>query len=344
MAASLSAARAAPSLAPSVPAPTLAASSSPAEHDRRRLLSRVAEQYYVDNLSQQQIGEELGLSRSQVSRMLSEARDIGVVEIRIHHDLPTDPDLEGRVADLGQGQRLAVDVLNAPAGSSHRAIGRRAARIVEQLMWPGSSLALTHGTTVHEVMRTLRFDRLPGLRIHQSAGFELGHALTTTWELIRLGFDRLGDDYHYIHAPLKIASDDLHAALTSDPTIVEVLEAAASADMAVLGVASLDLQTSSLVRAGTLTPDELRAAQELGSVGAINGYQYDLDGQLIDELNRRVLGLSPEEFRDVPVRLVVAAGRHKAPAVLGTIRGGWVTHLVIDRDCAEALVELAGRA
>jgi deoxyribonucleoside regulator len=315
---------------------------SAAEYDRRRLLSRVAEQYYVDNLSQQQIGDQLRLSRSQVSRMLSEARDIGVVEIRINRDLPNDPDLEQRVAGLGADRHLRVDVLNAPAGASRRAIGRRAARIVEELMWPGSSLALTHGTTVHEVMRTLRFERLPGLRIHQSAGFELGHALATTWELIRLGFDRLGDDYHYIHAPLKIASDELHLALTSDPTVVEVLEAAAGADMAVLGVASLDLQTSSLVRAGYLTPEELAAASALGSVGAINGYHYDIEGRPIEELNRRILGLSPDEFARVPVRLVVAAGRHKAPAVLGTIRAGWVTHLVIDRDCAQGLIEASG--
>jgi DNA-binding transcriptional regulator LsrR (DeoR family) len=325
------------------PRPLGTPAPSAAEYDRRRLLSRVAEQYYVDNLSQQQIGEELGLSRSQVSRMLSEARDIGVVEIRIHHDLPNDPDLEELVASLAAPRRLTVDVLNAPLGASRRAIGRRAARVVEQLMWPGSSLALTHGTTVHEVMRTLRFDRLPGLRIHQSAGFELGHALTTTWELIRLGFDRLGDDYHYIHAPLKIASDDLHRALTTDPTIVEVLEAAGDADMAVLGVASLDLQTSSLVRAGYLTPEELEEARDLGSVGAINGYHYDIDGREVASLNQRILGLSPAEFGAVPVRLLVAAGRHKAPAVLGTIRAGWVTHLVIDRDCAEGLVEAAGQ-
>jgi deoxyribonucleoside regulator len=322
----------------SAPTPT----PSSAEYDRRRLLSRVAEQYYVDNLSQLQIGEQLGLSRSQVSRMLSEARDSGVVEIRINHDLPTDPDLEARVAALG-GRRLSVDVLDAPADTSRRAIGRRAARIVEQLMWPGSSLALTHGTTVHEVMRTLRFDRLPGLRIHQSAGFELGHALTTTWELIRLGFDRLGDDYHYIHAPLKIASDELHLALTSDPTIVEVLDAAAGSDMAVIGVASLDLQTSSLVRAGYLTPAELEAARLLGSVGAINGYHYDIEGRPIAALNERILGLSPNGFAQVPVRLVVAAGRHKAPAVLGTIRAGWVTHVVIDRDCAEGLLDAVSR-
>jgi len=325
-----------------VPRPEGAPTPSSAEYDRRRLLSRVAEQYYVDNLSQLQIGEQLGLSRSQVSRMLSEARDSGVVEIRINHDLPTDPDLEARVAALG-GQRLSVDVLDAPAGTSRRAIGRRAARIVEQLMWPGSSLALTHGTTVHEVMRTLRFDRLPGLRIHQSAGFELGHALTTTWELIRLGFDRLGDDYHYIHAPLKIASDELHLALTSDPTIVEVLDAAAGSDMAVIGVASLDLQTSSLVRAGYLTPAELEAARLLGSVGAINGYHYDIEGHPIAALNERILGLSPNGFAQVPVRLVVAAGRHKAPAVLGTIRAGWVTHVVIDRDCAEGLLDAVSR-
>ena len=45
---------------------------------------RVAELYYERNLSQQQIAKILGCSHSTVSRLLAEAHDNGIVEIKIH--------------------------------------------------------------------------------------------------------------------------------------------------------------------------------------------------------------------------------------------------------------------
>jgi deoxyribonucleoside regulator len=310
--------------------------------DRRALLVRVAELYYVEERSQQAVADQLGISRSQVSRLLSEARDIGIVEIRIHHEPPAHAALEAAVAQ--RFPDLGVTVVDErDRGAALRVMGDRAARIVERALKPGGTLALTHGSTVFEVVRAIRTDQLPNLRIRQMAGFEVRNPLDNGWQLIRLCVDRLGGGYRYLHAPLLVSSAELHRALMADPDNLAVMDAARAADVAVIGIGSLDPNLSSLTRAGHLTQEQLTSARERGSIGALNGYHYDLDGKLIDELNQRIVGLSPPELMGIRVRVGVAGGAEKAPGVIGAIRAGWINHLVTDAPCAERIVEMVGQ-
>ena len=53
---------------------------SPEEH---RLCARIARLYFHRDLTQEQIGDQLGLSRVKVNRMLRLAKDAGVVEVHI---------------------------------------------------------------------------------------------------------------------------------------------------------------------------------------------------------------------------------------------------------------------
>lgn len=50
-------------------------------------LIRVSQMYYDEGLNQSQIAGEVGYSRSSVSRMLTEARETGIVQITIGHPL-----------------------------------------------------------------------------------------------------------------------------------------------------------------------------------------------------------------------------------------------------------------
>ena len=52
--------------------------------ERLRRLAHVATRYYLEDWKQSDIAKELGISRPLVSRMLSEARELGVVEITVH--------------------------------------------------------------------------------------------------------------------------------------------------------------------------------------------------------------------------------------------------------------------
>ena len=48
-----------------------------------QLMVQASKMYFVGGLTQEQIAQQLGISRSSVSMMLSEAKDFGIVEIRI---------------------------------------------------------------------------------------------------------------------------------------------------------------------------------------------------------------------------------------------------------------------
>lgn len=51
--------------------------------EKQKKLAYVARRYYLDDQKQSDIAQELGVSRPLVSRMLSEARELGIVEIKI---------------------------------------------------------------------------------------------------------------------------------------------------------------------------------------------------------------------------------------------------------------------
>lgn len=308
--------------------------------ERRSLLANVADLYYFEERSQQAIADSLGVSRSKVSRLLAEARNAGVVEIRIHHQAPTDLALQRSLNDILTGLQCVVVEGENHSEMSIRAIGDRTARLLESALKPGDTLALTHGSTVFEVIRALRTDQISGLSMVQMAGFEVRNPLDNGWQLIRLCVDKLGPRYRYVHTQLLLSSPALHKAVLDDPDNGAVLERARHADIAVIGIGSVDPATSSLTRAGHLSQEELAAARRLGSVGVINGYHYDLDGQLVEPLNQRIAGLSPAELRAVPIRIAVASGTAKAAGVLGAFHAGWLTAVVTDTWCAREIRRL----
>ncbi len=53
--------------------------------DNLRMILKVCQLYYEENLSQKEISSQLGISRPQISRMLSAARTQHVVRSRMHN-------------------------------------------------------------------------------------------------------------------------------------------------------------------------------------------------------------------------------------------------------------------
>ncbi len=73
------------------------------EMEKREKLAYVAQRYYLDDWKQSDIAKELGISRPMVSRMLKEARELGVVEINIQS-----PDLDGKALFRMLEQRYRI--------------------------------------------------------------------------------------------------------------------------------------------------------------------------------------------------------------------------------------------
>jgi DNA-binding transcriptional regulator LsrR (DeoR family) len=128
--------------------------------------------------------------------------------------------------------------------------------------------------------------------------------------------------------------------------ITAALEAAADADVALVGIGSPTHGSSAaLVGSLGLDPDEERAFWAARPVGDVAARYYDIDGRAIrGAAEDRVLAVSLEALAAIPFCIGVAAGRQKARAVLGALRGGLLDGLVCDSDLALAVLAESGTA
>ena len=57
-----------------------------ASEEKIKRLEVIARMYYEGRLTQREIAYKLGVSRPLISRLLQDARDLGLVEIRVYHN------------------------------------------------------------------------------------------------------------------------------------------------------------------------------------------------------------------------------------------------------------------
>jgi deoxyribonucleoside regulator len=312
---------------------------------RADLLAQVATWYYEEGLDQEAIGQRINRSRSMVSRLLEEARQAGLVEVRVKYPLKTDADCEWRLRQAF-GLRDAVVLAQAPA--DHQTLllrlGDLGARYLQGYLHDNILIGVGWGTCVHAVVRSMSFAPVARASVVQMIGaVGYGDPMVDGAELARWLAQKLNADYHYISAPLLVESGVVAQALLRERSIAETLALAARVEFAIIGIGTVESAQSSLLRAGYISDQELCQLRELGAVGDIMAHQLDARGQLLDvPFNQRVIGLQDiARLRDIPVVMGVAGGVAKAAAILAALRGRYVNVLVTDRNTAERVFALA---
>ncbi len=313
-------------------------------HERHRFLAEVASLYYEANLTQSEIAKELDISRSSVSRLLSEAREAGVVDITVRW--PSDA-----MSDLGQRLKQIFDiddvriVYSGERGYTQvlETLGRVAAGLLERKLQDNMTLGISWNTGVYQVVRAFRAAHRMGVKVVQLTGsVGMVNPILDGPDLARWLAQMLGGQYLYLPAPLVVDNPETRAALLADRTIAERLEAARQADVVLLGIGTVFPPLCSLLQTGYLTDDELADITAAGGVGDILTTFYDIQGNILSlPFHDRTVGLPLHDLRHIPCVIGVAAGEHKAGAIVGALRGGYLTCLVTDDRAARAMLRIA---
>ncbi len=110
------------------------------EHD---LLAQVAAMYYVEELTQDAIALQLGLSRIKIYRLLKQARAEQVIQFTVNWPVQRTPDVELQLC-RGFGLREAFVLKPSSSDRTHaRArVGQLGARFLEQTVRDGMTLTV----------------------------------------------------------------------------------------------------------------------------------------------------------------------------------------------------------
>ncbi len=194
--------------------------------ERVELLAQVANLYFEQGRNQNEIADQLQISRSSVSRLLAEARELGIVEIRINFPLTRDLALEQAL--MARFQLEAVYVLSTktivPAHMLGR-LGRLASAHLQGRIADGSIVALSWGTAVFETIQAMRRRQLNEVKVVQVIGAAgSSNPLIDGPDLARQLAERLGGQYFYLHAPLIVENSYIRETLLGDPRVRRTIE------------------------------------------------------------------------------------------------------------------------
>jgi DNA-binding transcriptional regulator LsrR (DeoR family) len=312
------------------------------QQSRDDLLALVASLYYEQDCNQQEIAERLHLSRSNISRMIQEAKAKGIVEVRVRKPIYRAEPLEHALKErFGLVEALVLDSMGRDSVDNLPGVGQLAARYLEHILKPHTSLAISWGTGVHAAVHALT--PMPELQVDvvQMLGSvgSSNQAIDGT-ELARRLAELLGGRYYYLHAPVLVENPTVRDMLIAEATIQETLDRARKAAIALVGVGTTEAGANSFVRAGHLTELQLSALRAQGAVGEISGQHFDIDGNPANlSINRRVIGIDLEAVTHIPIVIGVARGLPKAKAILAALRGRFIRVLATDDVTAAAILE-----
>jgi DNA-binding transcriptional regulator LsrR (DeoR family) len=312
------------------------------------ILVRVSRLYYELGETQARVAELVGVTRPQVSRLLKEARNQGVVEIRIvdatEQVSPAAEELRTRfglrsvhLAPSVEGpQALAASSVEGSADLARRRVGRLAAQVLVGAVRDGQIVGIGDGAAVSATADAL--DPLPtpvdATIVPLCGGFWRS---ASGREPFRRVADAFGATVRGLLAPGLLDDEATRNALRAHAGIREVLDLWDGLEVALFGIGGPSWSEAAV------GPETLREIEAGKGVGEVLIAPFDIRGRFVaDGLRARAIAFDARALSRVPTTIGVAEGPAKVAPILGALRAGIVNTLVTDVRTAEEVVVLDG--
>ncbi|MFI5408178.1 sugar-binding transcriptional regulator [Kaistia sp. UC242_56] len=305
------------------------------------LILEAAWLYYYEDRNQSEIAETLGVSRSSIVGYLQQARERGIVEVRL------DPKsfARHRYARTLQERYGLADVQIAPGDTfSLERAALLAARCLPDLLEPGDTLGVAWGQTVFTLSEHVTRRAVPELTVVQMVGAvnsPYGFDSESCASRIAAAF---GGRCVNLHVPAIVSSAAMAEALQRESVIAAQLCELDHINKALFAVGSCEID-SHIVTSGIAGPEDLADYQARGAVGLICSRFIDKAGNhLPGRLDERMIGLTPDKIRGLSTGILVSSGAEKIVGMAAALQGGYATHLFTDLPTAAGIVELGNAA
>jgi DNA-binding transcriptional regulator LsrR (DeoR family) len=311
-----------------------------------RLINTILTLYYVDGVTQTEIAQRLGLSTAKVNRLLQQARELGYVNISIRTPYQHLFELEARLkAVFGLQQAVVIPAIAGSSTSPLNPLGAVAAEFLLEHLRDGDVLGIGGGTAVNAVVQAIEPARPYEVEVVPVLGAVQGQINTDVNYLAARLAERLGAKAYQLHAPAFVDTKEHCETLKSMGPVKEILDIARRANIALVGVGTVDAETSRFVQFTALSAEDMnKIAGDCGGVGEIGAYVYDIEGRACaNDYADRVIGLTLADLRNIPFRIGMAATEAKALPIYGALRGGYLHALITDETAACGVLELFDR-
>ncbi len=312
--------------------------------DYKDLLFQVAKLYYEQGKTQAEIGRIVHTSRPTVSRLLKEARESGIVDIRLNYPFERDYCLEEEFQkhfDLKEVRVLKS--YNQKQEEVLKGLGFFAAEYFDSIISDGDIVSCSYGRTVASTIQALHPNRKMNITVVQMIGaLGVENPFIDGPDLVRLLSEKYSGEYRYLLAPLVVSDKNTRKSLVSQIRFQDTIRLSQSARIGLCGIGGMDLNSPSPIWTNYISTAEWEELRDLGAIGHMGAYFYNEKGDILDaDINDRVIGLGLDHQAQIPFMIAVAGGESKAISIRAALTGKYMNILVTDDSAARLILNMS---
>lgn len=306
------------------------------DYAKQKRLAYVARRYYLEDQKQSDIAAELGVSRPMVSRLLAEARQLGVVEITIHDPGFRDEDLLER---LCASSSIRGGVLVEDGGddeTTNQLLSRGAVELLGQLQ--SRRLGVGWGHLIGQLVTWLEKNPQKESSVTDICPL-VGNASIPARnyqsnENVRLMAQQLGAAPHFLYLPALPESLEEKQILCSTEIYRQIHKEWEQIDTALVNIGDYPSSPdfASLVRYGGLL-------QQHHACGRMLVYYFNEEGTVIQSNQDFAIQIPIETLRQCPNIIGVCSANTSAKAVKGALKSGFLTHIAAHSSLIQSILE-----
>ena len=295
------------------------------------LATKAAWYYYMEDNTQAQIAEVMGVSRAKVIRLLEEARAQGIVQFSFRKNDSQRVSAEQLLIDRFGLKDAFVVPTPLDSYTIFQSIAQGAAHYVSDHLREDGYLNIGYGDTVSRMLGVLAKNREESLNVVSLTG-------GVSYYLPSVGTTAYSMHLFLTPSPLVVSSRQVRDALLDEKSLQDVSTMTEHADMSVVGIGAA-VEGATVLRNGILNEGELAVLKMQGAVGDVLNHFMDKDGNLIQtEIEDRVISTDLDKLRQLKNVVGVAGGKDKVTAIKAVLNGGYLNVLITDSDTAAELL------
>jgi DNA-binding transcriptional regulator LsrR (DeoR family) len=304
---------------------------------------KVARLYYYQNMTSEEIAQEMGVSRSTVSRLLTFAKKEGLVHIRITTPTREPFELEKKIVDYFKIKNAHVVPVPDIAGEAIwlDRVAHYTANHLNTLFGSEMLLGIAWGSSLSAISKHLLRKSTHNSQIVQlnGAGNTQSMGINYASEIIMRFAENYQARAHLFPVPTFFDYAGTKNALWRERSIKRLLNLQERADILLYSIGAVNAGIPSHVYSGGYLEEndylELKREHIAGDIATVF---FREDGTFDNiPLNKRACGPNLEMFQRKH-RICVVSGLAKVAGLFSALKGNLMAELIVDEPTARELV------
>lgn len=311
-----------------------------------KLLIEIAQMYYEQKMTQDEISKKMGIYRTTISRYLNMAEQQGIVSFAINYHLCETFLLEKQLKEKFHLQHVIVvnEESSSNVESKLALMGKATSLYIKSIIKNGDIIGLSWGSTLASIIEQMEdvSTQHPNILCLPMVGGPAGkldsryHVNTLVYKMAtKLKVTSLLMDF-----PAILEESFLRDAIMKSQHYKQIADYWDKLSIAIFGIGSFEISDTSIWYEFYGDKDKVKPLQDDKIAGDICSRFFNAQGQPIQTtISDHIINISLDNLKKAKHRIGIAQSPDKVNAIIAAMHGHYLNTLVTTKETAELILE-----